>query len=431
MKMKNIKLMLAIVALLATKTHAQETALPTSAVTQEYASTSKSTTSSVQEDYQDDGNQKSKTFSKAFSVGNGDKISLNNTYGNIIIKTWNKNEIKVDVDIKAFSTSDNEAQKLLDLVRIDADKSGDAISFKTIIDSEDGNWGKRMRNGKITSRREVKVNYTVFLPLNNALTVTNKYGNVEMGNYGGPLSMKVQYGNFSSENLTGNNNVNIQYGKLNIGNAGNLVVKHQYGSGITIGNVASLDMSAQYVSAKVANVAGDANINIQYGSGLTLGDVGSLTLKAQYVKVVIGNIKKGNPTISQQYGGLAIESVGAINLSTQYANVSIAKLRGDAEFTVRYNKLSIESVAPSVKSLNIDGQYAGITVGFENGFNGNLDVDTQYAGFNVSNGKIAAKELKEDDSRSYRSRKQYSGKIGSGGSSNVTVKSQYGNINFQ
>lgn len=426
--------MLAIVALLAAKTYAQETALPANAVSQDYASNSKSTvsTTQIQDDYQDDGNQKAKTFSKAFSVSNGDKIALSNTYGNIIIRTWNKNEIKVDVDIKAFSTSDAEAQKLLDLVRIDADKSGDAINFKTVIDSEDGNWGKRMRNGKITSRREVKVNYTVFLPLNNALTVNNKYGNVEMGNYGGPLSMKVQYGNFSSENLTGNNsNINIQYGKLNIGNAANLIVKHQYGGGITIGNVASLDMSAQYVSAKVNNISGDANINIQYGGGLTLGDVGALTLKAQYVKVVIGNIKKGNPTISQQYGGLAIESVGAINLSTQYANVSIARLRGDAEFTVRYNKLNIDNVAPSVKTLNIDGQYAGITVGFETGFNGNLDVDTQYAGFNVSNGKIAAKELKEDDSRSYRSRKQYNGKIGSGGSSNVTVKSQYGNINFQ
>ena len=100
------------------------------------------------QDVQDDTPMKAKSFSKAFGVDKNDKINLNNQYGSITIKTWDKNEIKVDVDMKAYAKTESEAQKLLDDVSIIATKTGDLVSYKTEMGNRNGNWGSSVKNGK-------------------------------------------------------------------------------------------------------------------------------------------------------------------------------------------------------------------------------------------------------------------------------------------
>ncbi|RZL62137.1 MAG: hypothetical protein EOO93_10240 [Pedobacter sp.] len=80
---------------------------------------------------QDDTPMKAKSFTKSFGIDRSDKISLNNQFGSITIKTWDKNEIKVDIDMKAYAKTAEEAQKLIDDVSISATKSGDLVSYKT------------------------------------------------------------------------------------------------------------------------------------------------------------------------------------------------------------------------------------------------------------------------------------------------------------
>ncbi len=162
--------------------------------------------------------ERSKSFSKTFNVDRNDKVSLNNQFGSIVIKTWDKNEVRVDVDIKAYSNSDSDVQKLIDGVSIDATKNGDVVSFKTNMGDRNGRYGRGIKNGVTTWRREVKVNYTVFMPAVNPLTVQQQYGNVEMGNFAGPTSLKVEYGNLVAGNLSNTNNyINVQYGKCDMG----------------------------------------------------------------------------------------------------------------------------------------------------------------------------------------------------------------------
>ena len=210
-----------------------------------------------QDDAEDPG--KSKTFSKTFSVDAGDKLSLNNRYGGITIKTWDKREVKVDIDIKAFSKDADDAQRLLDETTIDAGKSGDQISFKTNIGSRDGRYGSSVKNGKVIWRREVKINYVVYMPASMALTVTNQYGGLSMTDFSGALSVKLQYGSFTAGNLASTNNyVNVQYGQTDIANMNKGVIKQQYGASLKLGTIGTLDLDAQYVGVTIATIKGDA-----------------------------------------------------------------------------------------------------------------------------------------------------------------------------
>jgi hypothetical protein len=385
------------------------------------------TTTTVTSYQNEDANMRSKTFSKGFAVDQSDKIVLSNLYGSIQIKVWDRKEIQVDVDIKAYGNTDQDAQKLLDEVSIEASKSGDQVSYRTRMDQEQRNWGSGSRNGK-KWRREVRINYIVSMPAANALTLSQNYGSVTMGDLSGALYAKVQYGNFNAQNLSNTNNyVSVQYGNCNIQSLNGAVIKQQYGSAVTIGTVNTLDLNAQYAGVKITTIKGNANIKQQYGSGVTIGSVDNLNLNAQYANINVSTIK-GNANIDQQYNNLSIGSVGKLNLKSQYTSVTVGALNGDGNFDMEYNKLSIAEISNACKALNVDGQYVGISLGFSNNYNADLDVHTNYASFKYAD-RVTARLL--NDTKDYSSSKDYSGKIGNGSGATVKIKSDYGSVTIK
>lgn len=366
------------------------------------------------------GSQKSKVFSRTYPAGSNDKVLLSNQYGSMQIRTWDKREVKVDVSIKANGGSEADAQKLLDGVNIEAGKQGDQVIFKTKIDQS------RMGAHSKRARVELKVDYVVYMPGSNDLTLSQNYGNVTMEELSGALYAKVQYGNFSATNLKSNNNyVSVQYGKTDIQNIGKAVIKHQYGSGITIGSVGSIDLDAQYAAVNITTVRTSALIKQQYGSGLNIGTAEQLDLNIQYANATVNTVRT-NARINQQYSNLNLGSVGTLDLIAQYTSVTIGSLKGNGNIDMEYNKLSINEVSPQCKSLRIDGDYLVINVGFANGLNADFDVNISYASFKYSD-PISARLLSDRNASS----KSYAGKIGNGGSGTIKVKSDYGPVLFR
>ena len=88
--MKTIKIFLGLLALIAVKTNAQQSVV-VNASNDTYAAVSVKSTVSVNQDVESGADaERSKSFSKTFSVDNSDKVNLNNQYGSITIKTWDR-----------------------------------------------------------------------------------------------------------------------------------------------------------------------------------------------------------------------------------------------------------------------------------------------------------------------------------------------------
>ena len=346
------------------------------------------------QDEQDDTPMKAKTFSKSFAIDKSDKVNLTNQYGSITVKTWSKNEIKVDVDMKAYAKTADEAQKLIDDLSIEATKSGDLVTFKTERGDRNGNWGSSVRNGKTIWRREIKVHYVVYMPASNSLTASQQYGNITMDDFTGPTSLKLQYGDLIAGNLSNTNNyVSIQYGKGSVKDMGGATIKHQYGSGITIASVGNLDVNAQYTAVKIGSVKGTATIKHQYGNGTTIGSV----------------------------------SGGSINVNTQYAPIKITNLNSNLTSRAQYSKVIVDEIEAG-KDIDVDAQYSSVSLGFASNYAADLDVRTQYGSFKYGENVTARKE---EDGKNYSSNKNYTGQIGKGGNAKVMVKVQYDNVTFK
>jgi len=419
-------------AFIAVKSHAQEYVEVSTSNT--YASNKNVTTSTTtvtrtvtNQDVQSGGDaEKSKSFTKSFSVDNSDKVNLNNQYGSIHVKTWDKREVRIDVDIRAYSSSESDAQKLIDAVSVDASKTGDLVSVKTNMGDRNGRYGRSVKNGVTTWRREVKINYVVYMPAGNPLAILQQYGNVELGNFAGPTSLKVQYGNLVAGNLSNSNNyVNVQYGKCDIQDLNAAVVKHEYNGPVTIGAVGTLELDAEYVAVNINTIRKSADIKVQYGKGLTVGTIGgNLLLNAEYAKVNINTVR-GNTVAKQAYGDFNIASAGKIAVNAEYSNVTLGTLNGDANITMDYNRLNVNEITAACRNFSFAGEYVSVGLGFSDRYNGNFNVSTSYAGFKYGS-NVSANLVSKDEQD-----KRYSGKIGSGGTGNVSVKTEYGAVTFK
>lgn len=365
-----------------------------------------------------------KNISKTFPADQTDKISLTNEYGSMVIKVWDKREVKIDVSIRAFASSDKDAQSMIDQVDVNVGKSGDQIFCKSSIGRSSGGWSLRNK------RREVKVDYVVYMPASNPLSLSQEYGNVNIDSFSGPLSAKLEYGNFTAGNLSGTNNyISVQYGKTNIEELNKATIKQEYGAGLIIGTVRELDLNAEYAGVTINTIKGDAIIKQQYGAGLKIGTVNNLNLNVEYAGVNLNTVK-GNAVIRQEYSSLTIGSVGKIDLKSEYAGVKIGALKGDGNFRMSYNNLSIDDIGAACRSLYVDVEYVAVNLGFADGFGGNFTLDKSYGGFKYGAGVKATQLGSEEDKRD-RSSQKYSGKIGNGGSSSVRIKSEYGSVAFK
>lgn len=299
---------------------------------------------------------KSKSISKTYPVSQSDKLSISNQYGNVTVKTWNKKEIKVDVEIKAYESSNSAAERLLETVSISDLRQTDLISFKTVFDKSGNNW-RRVINGR-EERRGVEVNYTVFMPSNNPLDVNNRYGSLTVSDFKGPVDLISSYGKLSAGALTNSAN----------------------------------------------------------------------TVKVSYGSADIETFLNGNLSVS--YGSLRLEHGDKMNASVKYSKAGIGRLTGGGNFDIAYSGgFSIDKIDRNVKSLLINSAYSGLTLGIDEDSNTDFDVTVSYGGFNYRSDQVSFKNNLTGKS-AYSPTKTYTGTIGNGADSKITIKSRYGSVKF-
>lgn len=242
--------------------------------------------------------EKQKQVSKTYKVNSKDKLSINNQYGRITVNTWKKREIKVDISIRAFETSESKAQELLDGVTISESKQGDVISFTTTIERKSRGWGTIKRNNEPDVKRGIEVFYTVYMPAANALDITNSYGNVVLPDLMGPVNLNTKYSSLNAQNLENSaNKINMNYGSATIESlSGNLNIS--YGS-LNLVNADKLNANIRYnSSAKINKLTNNANLEIRYTHAFKINEVDknvdNLVINSSYSGITLGFDKTAN-----------------------------------------------------------------------------------------------------------------------------------------
>lgn len=210
---------------------------------------------------------KTRAVNKSYNVSSSDKLNIKNSFGSVEVKTWNRNEIKVDVAIEVSANTDALAQKMIDRISVIDGKSGNEISFKT--DMKDVHDSKDKNNSK-GEKSTMSVNYTISMPANNALTVKNEFGATTIPDMSGEVDLTSKFGSLTTGNLSNIKNINVEFGKA------------------TLANITSAPVTIKFSKAVISKLSGAVKMNLEFCSSIRLNldnSLSSLDLKTSYSTV--------------------------------------------------------------------------------------------------------------------------------------------------
>jgi hypothetical protein len=293
--------------------------------------------------------QQTSNFSKTVSLNDKQKVSIDNKYGSVVVKTWNNASVKVDVQIKSSAKSTSVAQKAIERVQISETINSEHIAFKTIIKSS----GASLFSPQEDERLEI--HYTVFIPSKQSLAVKMAYGNVVLPNYQGNIELKVSYGNLTGGDLAGQSDIDAQYSTVRLGKLGKTRLDVKYGK-LTLTGAQSMQLNTAYTSpVQLGELQNDISLQLAYCGGVNfeLGrNIRNAVVNAQFshVSAKVDRSTNFEFTATMRYGHHQINGI-QMNEVLQTNSNTASSIKGklgnpknqQVNFNISYGNLKLNA----------------------------------------------------------------------------------------
>jgi hypothetical protein len=245
-----------------------------------------------------------KNYSKIYPADGGDVLTIDNRYGDIVVNTWDKNQFKVDVQIKVDASNDADAQKLLDNVNISDAKDGSSVAFRTDIGTGSSSWLSWLTEDH---HHKLKILYTVYMPAKNDLVIRNSYGAIQLPDLNGKATIVCAYGSLTAKSLNNESTIRASYSNVDLGTLDATWIDISYGN-LNVGTVNRIASNASYTAVKIGKIHESGAFNIRYAGPFSISDIdrkmNDLAINSSYSNVDIGlsGDENVNFAVSLRYG---------------------------------------------------------------------------------------------------------------------------------
>lgn len=225
----------------------------------------------------DDGDfkiEKKKNYTKTYPVTASTKVKLENAFGEMKIITWDKSEVKVDVDVTVKANNEDRAKELLDNIKFEDGKEGNSVYFRTSANDKNGNWKNKNKNkndnedaddddddddkdnqkGKHRNygNTSMEINMTVYMPASNPIEASNSFGAMTVPDLTGEAEIASKFGSLKCGKISNNKELSVEFGKGDI--------KHINGGEVNI----------KFSTASIDKLSGDVKANFEFSKGTTI-----------------------------------------------------------------------------------------------------------------------------------------------------------------
>jgi len=245
--------------------------------------------------------RKQRLINKSYDVSAEDKLTIDNQFGNVVVSTWDKPQITVDVEISARASSDSKAQDIMDKIDVHESREGHDIRFKTNVDEIHNGNGMKGNKGRDDNGRGFYIDYVVHMPARNGLRIENSFGKTEVPALSGPVSLTSKFGSLNTGKLDNVEDIDVEFGKADIGavNNGKITLKFDR-------------------EAHIDRVEGSAKINCEFSQNVMIhltNHIDELALFESYsnVRLVVDKDLSANFQVHTSFGRFHNESDFNIN----------------------------------------------------------------------------------------------------------------------
>jgi len=315
----------------------------------------------------------SKTINKQFPITADGTVKISNRYGKVEIKTWDNNEVKVEVVITVDAHSEDRAQDVFDRITIDFNSSRNFVSATTEIASKSG-WSSWWSGG---SNDSYKINYEVYMPKTNKLDLFNKYGDSYVAALQGSVNLEIKYGNIQLEEIDNDVQLVLGYGNANMVSAHKLGIEVKY-SKVKIGTATDIDILSKY-------------------STITIDEAQDLRSETKYDHYYLGTVKDFHNI--GKYDEVQIKLANSVRASAKYSDYIVRHLKDWADFDLEYGSASLEMLDRAFTAVEIRGRYTDYKIEVQAGTNYQLDASSRYANIRYPSEFTIVKEIKDGNDR--------------------------------
>ena len=289
-----------------------------------------------------------RSINREFGTTADGMTALYNKYGQVNVKTWQNNSVKIDITIVVNANSQREADKVFDRIKVNFANAAGYVKAETMIEPKSG--------FNFDNNCDYKINYEVLMPIGNQLDLKNRYGNSYVAPLNGKLTAEIKYGDLRTEALGNDADLSLGYGKGYISRVNNLYGQVSY-SELTITEAREVQLDTKYSELKSERI-NTLRLTSKYDD-FELGDVDELRLQTKYAN-------------------LRVRSARAAFVTAQYTDIRLTSLTETADADLSYGSLKIESIGRNFSEINVVGKYTDMQLYAERGAAYRFELEGSY-----------------------------------------------------
>jgi hypothetical protein len=201
--------------------------------------------------------RRQKLINKSYDVTPDDKLSIDNQFGNVVVSTWDKPQITVDIEVSARASSDERAQDIMNKINVHDSRDGHDIQFKTQVDEIHNGKNKRNEHNE-ENDRSFYIDYIIHMPTANRLSIENSFGKTEVPAFKGLVTLVSKFGSLNAGKLDNVDQIDVEFGKAYLTELNSGKVSFKFDKEVHVGKVdGSVKITSEFSQNVEINV-GDA-----------------------------------------------------------------------------------------------------------------------------------------------------------------------------
>jgi DUF4097 and DUF4098 domain-containing protein YvlB len=199
-------------------------------------------------------------FEKTEALARDGRVYLNNISGDIEIKSWDKDEVRIEAVKSSEASSEAKAKEKIGLVAIEVTKEGDSLRIIAKYPQERKFWGGDSIN--------VSVDFKLWIPAKASMEVKSVSGDVEFAAIGGSAKAGCVSGNVTLRKGANGADLNTVSGEVVANDiVGNVELKTVSGNIEITGVKGSVEAETVSGGIELSGVSGASFVNAKTLSG--------------------------------------------------------------------------------------------------------------------------------------------------------------------
>lgn len=314
----------------------------------------------------------SKVFEERFTLLEGGKVDIENIHGTVDIDTWDASEVEIVVTVEVDASSEAKANSTFERINVSFSNGDRYVSAETEIDSKKSFWWFVQ---SWWGEDDVRINYQVRMPKSANLEISNKYGDIDIEDIDGEVSIDQKYGNLGIAHAANDLELSLGYGHAVINRANRIKADIQYYK-LRVDDANVLEIDSKYSGVTIES-ANRLSANSAY-DGYHLGDIGVFKSAGKYDKIDAKKIEE-------------------LEIVSKYTHIDIDELTIGLDAQLSYGGLEVDHTHPSVTRIRVESRYVDIDIDTEALQDFTLDILGRYVKVSLPDDLQLTRDLRENN----------------------------------